>query len=445
MAKVLTSHAQYWARIEGVYDALLVVEACRRGVLPLVTRRLSDRKRGSIQPGAVYVWKEQKTGLKRWTDGKSWSPSRVHGSFLMYRECHPKAHIHMLQQKDPQLDVRRSHRGDYCYLPDGLCKKTIAIETTCQEVFHLVAYYKKGERALLECPRGECPAMDMIDGAEQQQQQQTDDSCRCNQRPSVDTFFAKIRLPESMYPRVESQNTLHKPILLPPEAFIATSRDNSLDVDGKQSTVSDNEQQYLADACAPSACDGSNNSSVATLFPTPPEPAIDLPYPSPLPLPETAHSPLDLHPYVYPRAASRPTVAAPARYRPYPAAQQRPYHAHTAPPAQRHQQQQQHITYTAPYPSPYAVPNWAPQADSGGYFGCVTNSTAHNAPYWPTEQFRQAWPQNTYDTHSHHHQQQYPAAWCPATQGSSTEPPRPAAQPDASSFIHRKMSIASLC
>ncbi|WVQ80981.1 hypothetical protein IAT38_003088 [Cryptococcus sp. DSM 104549] len=72
--------------IETTYDALLVFEAARRGMIPRVTRRLIERERGMVQSGAVFVFDEHESGIKRWTDGLVWSPSRILGNFLVYRE-----------------------------------------------------------------------------------------------------------------------------------------------------------------------------------------------------------------------------------------------------------------------------------------------------------------------------------------------------------------------
>src|SRR5271170_3071326 len=71
-------------------DAIILFEACRLGLLPRVQRRLSEKERQLIRSGSVFVWDEREAGMRRWTDGKSWSASRVSGSFLTYREMEGK-------------------------------------------------------------------------------------------------------------------------------------------------------------------------------------------------------------------------------------------------------------------------------------------------------------------------------------------------------------------
>lgn len=39
-----------------------------------------------IQSGNTFIYEEKTTGIKRWTDGVIWSPSRILGNFLVYRE-----------------------------------------------------------------------------------------------------------------------------------------------------------------------------------------------------------------------------------------------------------------------------------------------------------------------------------------------------------------------
>lgn len=72
--------------IETTYDALLVFEAGRRGLIPRVTRRLTEDERSMVKSGAVFIFDESESGIKRWTDGLIWSPSRILGNFLVYRE-----------------------------------------------------------------------------------------------------------------------------------------------------------------------------------------------------------------------------------------------------------------------------------------------------------------------------------------------------------------------
>lgn len=61
-------------------DAHTVFEAVRRGLLQPVTRRLNEVERSMyITSGAIFVWEESDDdlGLKRWTDGRVWSQSRM--------------------------------------------------------------------------------------------------------------------------------------------------------------------------------------------------------------------------------------------------------------------------------------------------------------------------------------------------------------------------------
>jgi hypothetical protein len=80
----------YTGHVRTPQDAILLFEATRIGLLPRVQRRLSEKERQQIKSGSVFVWDEREAGMRRWTDGKSWSASRVSGSFLTYREMEGK-------------------------------------------------------------------------------------------------------------------------------------------------------------------------------------------------------------------------------------------------------------------------------------------------------------------------------------------------------------------
>ncbi|KAI1375747.1 Gti1/Pac2 family-domain-containing protein [Hypoxylon crocopeplum] len=73
--------------IGSTMDALVLFEACLNGRLYHVPRRPHDRERANlIVSGNVFIYEEHSSGIKRWTDGVPWSPSRILGNFLLYRE-----------------------------------------------------------------------------------------------------------------------------------------------------------------------------------------------------------------------------------------------------------------------------------------------------------------------------------------------------------------------
>lgn len=51
--------------------------------MPKVKRRLRDDERKAIRSGQVFVFDERESGIKRWTDGMLWSPSRILLNFLV--------------------------------------------------------------------------------------------------------------------------------------------------------------------------------------------------------------------------------------------------------------------------------------------------------------------------------------------------------------------------
>ncbi|KAH7886765.1 Gti1/Pac2 family-domain-containing protein [Phlebopus sp. FC_14] len=164
--------------IETTGDALLILEAARRGLIPRVTRRLVDSERKMITSGSVFVFDEDESGIKRWTDGFFWSPSRILGNFLLYRETDKRGAGHRGVRSDPadnmneqsqynvdgvrvdsqslsrpkgetSLGVDR-HRervlvgsltNSYKFKSDGLMKKTFSL-TIGGVSQHLISYYK---------------------------------------------------------------------------------------------------------------------------------------------------------------------------------------------------------------------------------------------------------------------------------------------------------------
>jgi predicted RNA-binding protein len=94
--------------LETPYDALLILEATLLGILQPIGRRLNPKERMHVKSGDIYVYEESRSGIKRWTEGRVWSPSRILGQFLVYREV----------DKDARKEFKSA----------GLIKKTISFQ-----------------------------------------------------------------------------------------------------------------------------------------------------------------------------------------------------------------------------------------------------------------------------------------------------------------------------
>ncbi|CAK5276856.1 unnamed protein product [Mycena citricolor] len=148
--------------IRNVSDALVVVEAVRRGMLPLITHRLSIEDREQVGAGRVYVWEEsaQEGGLVRWTDGRKWSQSRVLGECLLYEEKveiteeerEAKAQRRVQRIVNPGLSVPPPSRNQRQSKSDGLTKESYSFFVQgpgdLSRKWHVVAYSIWSERAI---------------------------------------------------------------------------------------------------------------------------------------------------------------------------------------------------------------------------------------------------------------------------------------------------------
>ncbi|CAO3596862.1 unnamed protein product [Absidia cylindrospora] len=158
--------------IETTQDVLLIFEGCRRGLLPRICRRLQERERKMIRSGSVFVFDQRESGIKRWTDGRVWSPSRILGNFLIYRELDKrnpgdkKMSISSASSMGSMDDRRLSYSMEsitstttagsvdrnrdrqlvgslsdtYKFRQDGLIKKTMSIVVNGVSQ-HLISYY----------------------------------------------------------------------------------------------------------------------------------------------------------------------------------------------------------------------------------------------------------------------------------------------------------------
>ncbi|PHH67477.1 hypothetical protein CDD80_827 [Ophiocordyceps camponoti-rufipedis] len=164
----------YHGYVRAPADAIKLFEACRQGLLPRVQRRLSEKERQSIRSGSVFVWDEREAGMRRWTDGKSWSASRVSGSFLTYREMEGKrgggfgggggavgAGGNRRGGAGKTPDSGRGSDEDhddgepegYRYKADGLMKQSFSLTTTTGQHLHLISYYTRPHAGQPELPQ----------------------------------------------------------------------------------------------------------------------------------------------------------------------------------------------------------------------------------------------------------------------------------------------------
>jgi hypothetical protein len=102
--------------------------------------------------------------MRRWTDGKSWSASRVSGSFLTYREMEGKRGsaaptpplVKRASGKSPDGSATGDSDGEgpdgYRYKPDGLMKQSFSITTSSGQHLHLISYYSRSNSNNLPQP-----------------------------------------------------------------------------------------------------------------------------------------------------------------------------------------------------------------------------------------------------------------------------------------------------
>lgn len=153
----------YYGYVGSTKDALHIIQAAVNKQVDLILRRPHERERpGLIRSGNVFVFIEEHLGIKRWTDGIAWLPSRILGRFLVYRELDKQ----LLAESDDKKKKKRKvlftqdplekhHIGHadtgYGFKDQGLIKKTLSLSTVAKDLhvdrraekqtIHLILYY----------------------------------------------------------------------------------------------------------------------------------------------------------------------------------------------------------------------------------------------------------------------------------------------------------------
>ncbi|KAI9295608.1 hypothetical protein K502DRAFT_277802, partial [Neoconidiobolus thromboides FSU 785] len=94
-------------------EALILLEASRRNLFPIEKSRLSVIERDNITSGSVFIYNEEESGIKRWSDGKTWSSSKLKKGFFQYQ----------------QLNGNRK-----------LTKKAITVTAPDENLYHIINY-----------------------------------------------------------------------------------------------------------------------------------------------------------------------------------------------------------------------------------------------------------------------------------------------------------------
>ncbi|KAI0759879.1 hypothetical protein BD413DRAFT_607438 [Trametes elegans] len=95
-------------RVRCVRDAEMILHAVALGIRPMIHHRLADEDRLALAPGCIYVWEERSSNpleatgqeIQRFTEGRSWGPSRARDNFLIYYEKDSPARSSILHRKN---------------------------------------------------------------------------------------------------------------------------------------------------------------------------------------------------------------------------------------------------------------------------------------------------------------------------------------------------------
>lgn len=108
-------HPTFHGFVETRMDGLVLFEACLSGELHRVHRYPRDKERKQhVKSGSIFIYEDNVSGIRRWTDGVVWSPSRVLGDFFIYRE---------LEEPFPPGEKKRAMKRKRVSMPGEPCPR----------------------------------------------------------------------------------------------------------------------------------------------------------------------------------------------------------------------------------------------------------------------------------------------------------------------------------
>ncbi|KAJ3381447.1 hypothetical protein HDU92_005329 [Lobulomyces angularis] len=117
--------------VQSIKDAKFVIDCVKKNKFKLTLERL--KKTDVVESGDIFVFDEEKSNIKRWTDNLRWSPSRIDGEFLVYRECgwidrkKRKSYGDLKLEEFGEGGIVSNAHGSYYIIDDGLLKRTICM------------------------------------------------------------------------------------------------------------------------------------------------------------------------------------------------------------------------------------------------------------------------------------------------------------------------------
>lgn len=135
--------------ISNFEEAVLAMHASRLGILEPTTERLNAEEREKIESGSIFCFVEGLGGMKRWTDGRIWSPSKICGEFLIYQEVPRHMSKNSIKKRKEverafesiQPVLAQEKQPDETIDKTTMHKKTVCIKHESAN-YHIIAYYR---------------------------------------------------------------------------------------------------------------------------------------------------------------------------------------------------------------------------------------------------------------------------------------------------------------
>ncbi|ELQ73872.1 Gluconate transport-inducing protein [Trachipleistophora hominis] len=82
----MINHESYFGCMHKLSHYLSLFQLAVNHEVPTLKRRLSDTEKNAVRAGSTYIYSENESGIRRWTDHLSWTPSRASNECVFYQE-----------------------------------------------------------------------------------------------------------------------------------------------------------------------------------------------------------------------------------------------------------------------------------------------------------------------------------------------------------------------
>lgn len=116
----MINHESYFGCMHKLSHYLSLFQLAVNREVPTLKKRLNDTEKDMIRAGSTYIYSESESGIRRWTDNLSWTPSRASNECVFYQEIASHTQPMLKKVVTATIDKNKWHIVNYSTVNDEI-------------------------------------------------------------------------------------------------------------------------------------------------------------------------------------------------------------------------------------------------------------------------------------------------------------------------------------